>query len=68
MKLLGLHICGFRKFHDRTVAFQDEVSAVYDSNEVDKPTPHAFIRGTPFGVERRHGRAVRDGLYSKYEP
>ncbi|MBS5062486.1 MAG: AAA family ATPase [Hungatella hathewayi] len=68
MKLLDLHIHGFGKFHDCTVAFQDGVNVVYGSNEAGKSTFHTFIRGMLFGIERQRGRAARSDLYSKYEP
>lgn len=68
MKLLDLHIHGFGKFHDCTVAFQDGVNVVYGSNEAGKSTFHTFIRGMLFGIDRQRGRAARNDLYSKYEP
>ena len=68
MKLLDLHIHGFGKFHDCTVAFQDGVNVVYGSNEAGKSTFHTFIRGMLFGIERGRGRAAKNDLYTKYEP
>lgn len=68
MKLLELHIDGFGKFHDRTIAFEDGINLIYGKNEAGKSTLHTFIRGILFGIERGRGRAAKSDTYSKFEP
>ncbi len=68
MKILELHIDGFGKFHDRTIAFDDGINILYGRNEAGKSTLHTFIRGMLFGLERGRGRAARNDAYSKFEP
>ncbi|MBE5971562.1 MAG: hypothetical protein E7246_03440 [Lachnoclostridium sp.] len=68
MKLLELHIDGFGKFHDRTIAFEDGINIIYGKNEAGKSTLHTFIRGMLFGIERGRGRAAKNDTYSKFEP
>jgi len=68
MKLLELHIDGFGKFHDRTIAFEDGINILYGKNEAGKSTLHTFIRGMLFGIERGRGRAAKNDTYSKFEP
>lgn len=68
MRLLELHIDGFGKFHDRTISFNDGINIIYGKNEAGKSTLHTFIRGMLFGIERGHGRAAKNDLYTKYEP
>lgn len=68
MRFLDLHINGFGKFHDTSVAFEDGINIIYGKNEAGKSTIHTFIRGMLFGMERQRGRAARTDLYSKYEP
>lgn len=68
MKLLDLHINGFGKFHDCSVAFKDGLNVVYGKNEAGKSTLHSFIRGMLFGMERQRGRAAKTDQFSKYRP
>ena len=68
MKLLELHIDGFGKFHNRTIAFEDGINIIYGKNEAGKSTLHTFIRGMLFGIERGRGRAAKNDIYSKFEP
>ena len=68
MKLLDLHIDGFGKFHDRTVAFEDGLNIVYGKNEAGKSTLHTFIRCMLFGLERGRGRASKNDCYSRNTP
>lgn len=68
MKLLDLHINGFGKFHDCSIAFSDGLNIVYGKNEAGKSTLHSFIRSMLFGMERQRGRAARTDQFSKYKP
>ncbi len=68
VRLLGLHIDGFGKFHDRTLSFTDGVNVIYGKNEAGKSTIHTFIRAMLFGLERGRGRAAKNDTYSRYEP
>lgn len=68
MKLLDLHIDGFGKFHDRTVAFEDGLNIIYGKNEAGKSTLHTFIRCMLFGLERGRGRASKNDSYSRNTP
>lgn len=68
MKFLDLHINGFGKFNNCSIAFQDGLNVVYGKNEAGKSTLHSFIRSMLFGMERQRGRAARTDQFTKYKP
>lgn len=68
MRIVGIHIDGFGKFHNYDLGINEGINVITGVNEAGKTTLHSFIRAMLYGASTRPEPGGRMSLYRKYRP